>query len=52
LGEQDIPVHFAGVEFSPGDYLYADPDGIVVTSSPFNIGLKEYWLTVCFCYCA
>jgi regulator of ribonuclease activity A len=36
LGERDIPVRFAGVEFKPGDYLYADPDGIVVTSSPVS----------------
>ena len=34
LGERDIPLRFAGVEFRPGDYLYADPDGIVVTASP------------------
>jgi len=36
LGERDIPVRFAGVEFRPGDYLYADPDGIVVTGSPVS----------------
>ena len=36
LGERDIPVRFGGVEFRPGDYLYADPDGIVVTSSPVS----------------
>ena len=36
LGERDIPVCFAGVEFRPGDYLYADPDGIVVTSRPVS----------------
>ena len=36
LGERDIPVRFGGVEFRPGDYLYADPDGIVVTRSPVS----------------
>ena len=36
LGERDIPVRFAGVEFRPGDYLYADPDGIVVTVTPIS----------------
>ena len=36
LGERDIPVRFGGVEFRPGDYLYADPDGIVVTGSPVS----------------
>jgi len=36
LGERDIPVRFAGVEFRAGDYLYADPDGIVVTRIPVS----------------
>lgn len=29
-GQKDIPVHFAGVRFASGDYIYADPDGIVL----------------------
>ncbi|NJM05176.1 ribonuclease E activity regulator RraA [Candidatus Gracilibacteria bacterium] len=29
-GQRDIAVTFAGVRFAPGDYLYADEDGIVV----------------------
>ena len=29
-GERDVPLSFAGVTVSPGDYLYADGDGIVV----------------------
>ena len=29
-GEIDVPVEFGGVVFAPGDYLYADEDGIVV----------------------
>jgi len=32
LGERDVPVQFAGIEFRPGDQLYADRDGIVVTA--------------------
>ena len=31
-GERNIPVSFAQVTFSPGAYLYADRDGIVVAS--------------------
>ena len=31
-GEIDIPVEFGGVVFEPGDYLYADEDGIVVSA--------------------
>jgi regulator of ribonuclease activity A len=30
-GEIDVPVEFGGVVFAPGDYLYADEDGIVVS---------------------
>lgn len=29
-GQWDVPVHFAGVTFRPGAYLYADDDGIVI----------------------
>lgn len=29
-GERDITVRFAGVEFAPGQHLYADADGIIV----------------------
>ncbi|MDL4772170.1 ribonuclease E activity regulator RraA [Actinomadura xylanilytica] len=30
-GETGEPVHFGGVRFSPGDWLYSDEDGIVVS---------------------
>ena len=30
-GDRNIPVTFAGVTFKPGDYLYADEDGVVVS---------------------
>ncbi len=30
VGERDVPVSFAGITFTPGHYLYADADGIVV----------------------
>jgi len=33
-GQRDIPVRFAGVTFLPGHYVYADPDGIVVSDVP------------------
>lgn len=32
LGDRDVVVTFAGVTFKPGEYLYADEDGIVVAS--------------------
>ena len=29
-GQLNVPVRFAGVNFEPGQYLYADENGIVV----------------------
>jgi len=31
-GDRDVRVAFAGVDFSPGDYLYADEDGVLVAN--------------------
>ncbi len=33
VGERDIVVRFAGVSFAPGEYLYADEDGIVCSQT-------------------
>lgn len=30
-GEREVPVSFAGVTFAPGMFLYADPNGIIVS---------------------
>ncbi|MBI2312025.1 MAG: ribonuclease E activity regulator RraA [Betaproteobacteria bacterium] len=32
-GDSDVPVNFGGVTFTPGHFLYADEDGIVVSES-------------------
>lgn len=32
IGEIDIPTAFGGVIFTPGDWLYADEDGVVVSA--------------------
>ena len=32
IGEIDIPIAFGGVIFTPGDWLYADEDGVVVSA--------------------
>lgn len=29
-GDRDVPVSFGGIEFVPGEMVYADADGIVV----------------------
>lgn len=31
IGEKDVSVHFADVDFIPGQFLYADEDGIIVS---------------------
>ena len=36
-GAVDVPVKFAGVQFNPGDYLYADEDGVVVSDRPLEL---------------
>lgn len=33
VGERDVVVRFAGVRFVPGEYLYADEDGIVCSAA-------------------
>lgn len=35
IGDVDVPVTFAGVTFNPGEFLYADADGVIV--SPKNL---------------
>ena len=34
IGERDVAVTFGGVTFNPGEYLYADEDGILVADRP------------------
>lgn len=36
-GDRDIQVRFAGVTFMPGDWLYADLDGVVVSASELSL---------------
>lgn len=37
LGHSDILVRFAGLTFTPGHYLYADADGIMVATKPLHV---------------
>ena len=32
-GERDVPVRFAGVTFRPGEYVYVDEDGVIVSAN-------------------
>lgn len=33
-GQRDVPVEFGGEVFRPGEYVYADLDGVVITDRP------------------
>ena len=35
--QQNIPLRFAGLDITPGHYLYADTDGIIVAARPLVI---------------
>ena len=35
-GQRDIPVRFAGIQFRPGAWLYADGDGLILSDLPMS----------------
>lgn len=37
LGLRDVPVTFGGVTFRPGDWVYADKDGILVSPEELKL---------------
>jgi len=34
MGDYNVPVTFGGVTFNPGEYVYADSNGVVVSARP------------------
>lgn len=34
VGQRDIPIAFGGVAIAPGDYIYADNNGVIVSKVP------------------
>lgn len=36
VGERGLPVRFAGVDFVPGHWLYADENGVLVSATPLG----------------
>ncbi len=40
-GQRDLVVTFAGVSFVPGQFVYADVDGVVVTDERVELGTPE-----------
>jgi regulator of ribonuclease activity A len=39
-GQLNIPISFAGVDFEPGQYLYADENGMVVANTQLELNIK------------
>ncbi|MGI9534919.1 MAG: ribonuclease E activity regulator RraA [Thermodesulfobacteriota bacterium] len=37
VGELNIPVSFGGATFHPGEFVYADNNGVIVTKEPLKI---------------
>ncbi len=37
LGHSEILIRFAGITFTPGHYLYADADGVIVATKPLHV---------------
>lgn len=37
VGDYQIPVTFGGVVFAPGDYIYADNNGVIVSPEPLEM---------------
>ncbi len=36
-GERDVPVSFGGISIRPGEYLYADEDGVIMADEPLEL---------------
>jgi regulator of ribonuclease activity A len=36
MGQRDIPVTIGGVDIDPGDYLYADNNGVLISKVPLS----------------
>lgn len=34
VGQRDIDIHIGGVDVAPGDYIYADNNGVIVSKRP------------------
>jgi len=41
LGERDVDLCFAGVDVTPGDYIFADEDGVVVSARDLSQSVNE-----------
>ena len=37
IGDLNVPVCFGGVTFNPGEYVYADSNGVVVSAQPLAL---------------
>ena len=38
IGDLNVPVTFGGITFCPGEFIYADNNGVIVTKQPLTNG--------------
>ncbi|NQZ30350.1 MAG: putative 4-hydroxy-4-methyl-2-oxoglutarate aldolase [Oceanospirillaceae bacterium] len=43
LGDVNVPINFGGVSFHPGEYVYADNNGVLVSKEPIDL-VQLGWL--------
>jgi regulator of ribonuclease activity A len=36
VGQRDIPIRIGGVDVAPGDFLYADRNGVIISAEPLQ----------------
>ncbi|MFB3123994.1 MAG: ribonuclease E activity regulator RraA [Woeseiaceae bacterium] len=41
LGERDVALCFAGIDVTPGDYIFSDEDGVVVSARDLSQSVNE-----------
>ncbi len=41
IGDYNVPLTFGGVTFNPGEYVYADSNGVVVADKPLPVELPR-----------
>ena len=37
IGERDVEIEFMSVKFKPGNYIYADLDGVIISETELEI---------------
>ena len=41
LGDNNVDLFFAGIDVRPGDYIFADEDGVIVSARDLSLSIEE-----------